>query len=303
VTLNINNTIKSLFTALIVLFAPALMAQTLYSVTSGDDQLRRINPADAATLSVTTMTLAGQTISGATGAATHPASNQLWVLLKATGGSGRLLGTVNVGTGVVTAIGYTGEKFAGISFNEDGSILYGVTGDGSSTPESLFSLSQATGAAVLLTALGNGDDGEAIAVYPPDGLIYHASGHDGSDVIFEKINPNTFAITDIPLAGNALEDEEAQALVPIVGGFLWKQDHDDGPLYSVTTAGVPTLIGIMDHQAKGLAYVPAIFGAQEENAAVPVPTLGKVSLIALILSMLLLGSLAAARMKKASSTT
>lgn len=274
---------------LLALFAPGLMAQTLYSVTSGDDLLRVINPADASTVSSVTMTLAGQTINGATGAATHPATGELWVILKATGGSGRLLGTVNVSSGVVTPVGYTGDSFAGITFNGDGSVLYGVTGDGASTPESLFQLNQSTGAPTLLTALGNGDDGEAIAFYPPDGLIYHASGHTGSSVIFETVNPSTFAITDIPLAGNALEDEEAQALVPIPGGFLWKQDHGTGPLFSVTTAGVPTLIGNMDHQAKGLAYVPALFSAVAPGSSFPIPTLGEWGLLVLIMALGVIG--------------
>ena len=279
----IKNSIKVFIAVWFFIAASSAMAQVLYSVTSGDDLLRQINPADASTVSSVTITLAGETIEGATGAATHPATSQLWVLLKIESTSDRMLATVDVGTGVATAVGSTGEKFAGISFNGDGSILYGVTGDGGSTPETLFEINQATGASTLLTALGNGDDGEAIAVYPPDGLIYHASGHTGSDVIFETVDPNGFAITNIPLNGNLLEDEEAQALVPIAGGFLWKQDHGEGPLYSVTTAGVPTLIGDMDHQAKGLAYVPAIFPAGPPEQ---VPTMSVYGLILTILGLL-----------------
>lgn len=280
------------------LSASGALGQILYSVTSNDDQLREINIADASTVGTVTMTLAGESITGATGAATHPGTGDLWVLLKASGGSGRLLATVDEITGVATAVGYTGQRLAGISFNGDGSILYGVTGDGATPPESLFQLDQITGAPTLLAALGNGDDGETIAVHPDDGLIYHASGHDGSDVIFETVDPDTFAITDIPLAGNALEDEEAQALVAIVGGFLWKQDHGTGPLFSVSFTGVPTLIGNMDHQAKGLAFVPPLFVSVSAApaSAEPVPTLSQWAVIMLALILLLLGTVVVNRL-------
>jgi hypothetical protein len=109
----------------------------------------------------------------------------------------------------------------------------------------------------LFLALGNGTDGEAIAFNPVDGMMYHASGHVGDfDVIFEKINLTTLAITDIPINGTALTDEEAQALAyrPSEGVFYWKQDHGLGPLFRVTPGGVPTLIGDLDHQSKGLAF-------------------------------------------------
>jgi hypothetical protein len=54
--------------------------------------------------------------------------------------------------------------------------LYGVTGDGGSAPETLYTLSQTDASRTFVRAFGNGDDGEAIAFNPDDGLLYHASG-------------------------------------------------------------------------------------------------------------------------------
>ena len=54
--------------------------------------------------------------------------------------------------------------------------LIGVTGDGATTPESLFALNMANASATFLMSLGHGQDGETIAFNPVNGLIYHASG-------------------------------------------------------------------------------------------------------------------------------
>lgn len=253
--------------------APGAMAQTLYSVAQGDANLRTIDPTTAQTLSSTPMTLAGQTIDGATGLAVHPTTGQLFVVLRVSGVTGRVLGTVDPATGVVTQIGNLGDAFAGIAFSCAG-VLYGVTGDGANVPESFFSINQTTGAATLISALGRGDDGETIGFNPVDNMMYHASGHVGtydpvtdSGVIFERFNPTAPApivTTDIPI-GSPLTDEEAQALTFEVssGMFLWKQDHGTGPLFRVNPAtGAATQVGTldMDHQAKGLAYAGGVCG-------------------------------------------
>ena len=135
-------------------------------------------------------------------------------------------------------------------------ILYGVTGDGAATPESLFTLSTSDASSTFVMALGRGTDGEAIGFNPTDGLLYHASGHFGAGVIFESILSDFSGTVDIPI-GAPLDDEEAQALTwdSSRGEFLWKQHHLPGPLFSVATDGTETFIGDMDHQAKGLAFV------------------------------------------------
>lgn len=136
--------------------------------------------------------------------------------------------------------------------------LYGVTGDGASTSETLYELSQTDASSTFVLTLGNGTDGEAIGYNPTDGLIYHSSGHLGSGVIFEKIDAAFTGTTNIDITGTSLEDEEAMALTwdASRSEFLWGQYHDTpSTLYSVTPAGVPTLIGGLDHTTKGLAFV------------------------------------------------
>lgn len=252
--------------AWLLLAAPA-SSQTLLSVAQGDALLRTIDPATAQTLSSVTMTLAGQTINGATGLAVHPTSGQLFVILRVQGVAGRVLGTVNPTTGAVTQIGNMGDAFAGIAFSCAG-VLYGVTGDGATVPESFFSVNQTTGASTLLGALGAGSDGEAIGFNPVDNLMYHASGHAGTcasgEVCFERFDPTITPIvpTNIDISMTALINEEAQALTfeNSSGMFLWKQNHGTGPLFRVSPmTGAATMVGTMDmdHQAKGLAYTGA----------------------------------------------
>jgi hypothetical protein len=253
--------------AQVLLSALPAAAQTLYSVAQGDANLRTIDPATAQTLTSTPMTLAGMTINGATGLAVQPGTGTMFVVLNVQGVSGRVLGTVNPATGVVTQIGNTGGAVAGIAFSCTGT-LYGVTGENGPNPESLFTINTATAAMTFVGTFGRGDDGEAIGFNPVDNLVYHASGHFGdfdpmsnSGVIFERVDPNVmpFAPVDIPIAGTVLVNEEAQALTfeASSGMFLWKQNHGTGPLFRVNAAtGAATQVGTMDmdHQAKGLAY-------------------------------------------------
>lgn len=297
--------LSPVFLVLVAFAAASAGAQTLYSVTSGDDQLRVVDPSTAATVSAVTITVAGDAVTGATGLATNPSTQTLYVLLKLGGGgsqpqaSSRALATVNPATGVATVIGDTGLALAGIVFDDAGR-LWAVSGDGATPPETLFTLNPATAAATQMLPLGRGDDGETIGFNPRDGLLYHASGHYGdydpsedSGVIFESIDPDTLVVNDIPIAGTALTDEEAQAIVwwDSQGLFLWKQNHDsDAPLFRVTSAGAPTLIDDLDHQAKGLAFVPTVYQPPE-----PIPTVDGRGLAALLILLAVAGVVALRR--------
>lgn len=255
----------------------------LYSVSGGsnDDLLREIDPLTGATMSAISITHAGGiTVEGGTGLATHPQSGELYAVLRLQGQSGRELVTIDPSTGIATSIGNTQDNFAGIVFDDEGT-LYGVTGDGANVSETLFALDTTTAISTLVTPLGNGDDGETIGFNPDDGLLYHASGHIGgcppgdlsSCVVFETIARTApYTITNIPISGTLLTDEEAQALVYWQGGFLWKQNHGTGPLYWTTPDGMPTFVGDMDHQAKGLAFfedeLTAILDTDATNGSV-----------------------------------
>ena len=118
--------------------------------------------------------------------------------------------------------------------------------------------------------LGRGNDGEAIGFNPNDGLIYHASGNDtGGDgcqqfnpsicvKIFESINPNTLAVTNLPLSGDytPLSENyvEVSAMTHVSGNVLLLADIDQN-FYTITSTGVVTFVGNMDHVSKGLAFI------------------------------------------------
>ena len=126
--------------------------------------------------------------------------------------------TINPVTGVATSIGNTGDQFAALAFNSSGT-LFAVVGDkknspgGGLPPETLFTLNTSNAAPTQVLVLARGNDGEAIGFNPNDGLIYHASGNDTGGngcaqfdplvcvEIFESVNPNTLAVTNVALVG------------------------------------------------------------------------------------------------------
>jgi hypothetical protein len=254
---------------------PAYAQNILYSVSRDDDLLRVINPSTGGTIASVAITLAGKGVAFANGLATHPVTGELFALLKLDGQTGRQLVTINPTTGVATSIGDTGDQFAALAFNSSGT-LFAVVGDKKSSaggglpPETLFILNTSNAAPTQVLVLGRGNDGEAIGFNPNDGLIYHASGNDTGGEgctpfnpsvcveIFESVNPNTLAVTNIALSGAYTpfteEYSEVLALTHLSGNVLLLADIDQN-LYQITTTGVVTLVGTMDHVVKGLAFV------------------------------------------------
>ena len=261
---------RTLWIALLGALLPlsAAAEPLLHSVAPGgglrpiDAELRTIDAADGSTLSSVTMTLAGKLVVGARGLARHPLTGTLYALLKIAGQSSSELVTVDPATGVATDVGNTFDTFAAIAFLADGT-LYGVTGDGGVVPETLYTLSLVDASSSEVIDLGNGTDGETLAFNPLDALLYHASGigmpnQSASGEIFETIDPGTLAVTNIPLSG--FDYEELTALTYANGGFyggtLGDADVDIPRLVRVTTNGVVTFLGDMDHVSKGLVLIP-----------------------------------------------
>jgi hypothetical protein len=120
-------------------------------------------------------------------------------------------------------------------------------------PETLYILNTSTGAPTQppFQALGNGDDGEAIAFDPADGFLYHASG--ASNEVFEKVNLSTHAVTNIPRSG--FDAGEITALTYSHGSFLGADLS--GEFLMITPDGAITSPGLMDHVSKGLAFAAA----------------------------------------------
>lgn len=233
---------------------PAPASDVFYTVSSDDDYLRVVNPLTGGTTSSIQMSVTGATISRCNGLAIHPTTNEMWVIINMSGQQGRVLGKVNAQTGVVTTVGNTGDAFANIAFDATGQ-LYGVTGDGANTPETLYSLSLTNGAASLVMPLGNGIDGEAIAFNPIDGFLYHGSGFGprGTDQIFEKINYVTMTTTNIPITGVSFD--EPTAMMHLAGGNILMADLN-ADLILITDQGVARLLSSTDHTVKGMAFLP-----------------------------------------------
>jgi hypothetical protein len=233
--------------ALLVTAAPRA-GDRLYTVAATDPNLRVVDPATAATLSSRLITIpGGPAVQNAKGLALHPLTGELWAILWVS--QQRQLAKIDPNTAIATLIGSTGDNFAGIAFDAVGT-LYGVTGDGATVPETLFTLNQATGAPTFFMTLGNGNDGETIAHDPLTNQLFHASGL--SVVVLETIDLVNRSVTNVPLSGFAWF--EAAAMTHWVGrNFLVADIGAD--LSLVSAAGVVTRIGMMDHNAKGMAFV------------------------------------------------
>lgn len=138
---------------------------------------------------------------------------------------------------------------------EAAAVLYGVTGDGAATPESLFVIDQTDASTTFFMALGNGEDGEAIGYNPADGRLYHASGFQSGDQYWEAINLATKTLElSTQLTGLSASDEvHAFTYNPDTGNFLMASWLFR--LYEVTPAGAVTLLGSTATDFKGLAFV------------------------------------------------
>jgi hypothetical protein len=243
-------------TAALLVF-PALRAQgdLLYSVTSIDGTLRTVS------LLTATTTSSVQIVNGSNvpavqcnGMARDPISGQVYALVRFTGAA-RNLCTLNLQTGVATVIGAMADSFAGLAFRIDGT-LFGVTGDGAVTPETLYTINTANAQATFVRALGNGNDGETIA-FAPDLSLYHASGlgTPNANEVFERLDTFTNTLTNVPLSG--YDYDELLALTSYTGGVLIGADLNDD-LLSITTGGAVSWIGTLDHSfVKGLVIVPS----------------------------------------------
>jgi len=231
--------------------ASARQQGELLTVSRNDPFLRTVD-SNGVTTQAVFMTLPGFFIIGANGLARHPASSELYGVLRIDTGQ-RVLAVIEPVTGQATLVGFLGPNIATIAFDNTGR-LWAVSGDGSNPAETLFTLDTQTGAATLVMALGNGDDGEALAFHPRDGLLYHASGL--TDFAFETIDPNTLVVT--PLAPSGSAPLEILAMAALAEDTLvWVDLNNE--FGTVTTSGAFQLVGTLDHTAKGIVAPPLLF--------------------------------------------
>lgn len=222
----------------------------IYGVAPYDDGIVGIGT-DGVWVSAVNITAPGEdpaiTIDGANALAKHPVTGVYYTILKVSGQTGRSLATIDPETGVAAVVGNTGDNFAGLTFNADGSVLYGISGDGANTSETLYTIDPDTAVPTFLLTLGNGSDGEGIAFNTNDGLIYHASGRD-TNPAWETIDPDTLAVTTIGFNGGVTPDEIfGMGYDPGLDLFWWTNLDMDWD--TVTPAGLATRIGATDGTA------------------------------------------------------
>ncbi|MCP4548419.1 MAG: hypothetical protein GY835_18325, partial [bacterium] len=225
---------------------PGASVPTLLSIDGFSGQLLIIDPSDGSTQAVVSITLEGETVHGGNGLAADPVTGELWALLRIEGRGWRELVTINPSTGAARRVGNTGDRFAGLAFDSDGT-LYGVTGFGAATPEALFILSRTDATSTWVLSLADGSGGEAIAFDPADGLLYHASG----GLTFQSIDLSEPASTSIAACSRP---SPAAALTYLGGNTLLLADSYSR-LFVLTTRGSLTRLGSLDHRSKGLAFV------------------------------------------------
>jgi hypothetical protein len=240
--------------ALVAALVPA-QGDHLYTVSSTDGMLRRVNPLTGATSwSVQMVTNNAVNAQGCTGLAYHPANGLLYAIMREVSQpSIRKLASINPNTGAATILGAFGDNFAGISFRSDG-VLFAVTGDGATVPESIYTLNITNAQPTFVMALGNGGPGESIT-FGADGFLYHLSGCCifNLDTVLERIDTATNVVTNIPLSGFSYF--EILSSTSWAGGNLLAADLYDRVL-AINTGGVSTQIAMFDHSAvKGVAFV------------------------------------------------
>ena len=234
---------------------------TLYAIAFNRDidevQLKVIDPLTAQTLARQTITSTDGTMTNATGLAADPLTGVLWALVQFQGMSGnRSLVTLDPIAGTATLIGHLGDAFAEIAFDACGR-LFGVTGDGATNSETLYLIDKSDASIKWLRELGNGSDGEVIAINPFSGLIYHASGFFSA---FETVNITNGTTSSISLSGEFFG--ELNSLAFGLGGAGLYATNIGGILYNISTSGFSLLIGQIDNilfseRTHGLAFAPA----------------------------------------------
>jgi VCBS repeat-containing protein len=220
----------------------------LFAVSPFQNVLFELNPLTYLEIGQTTVLLPGFTVTGVNSTAIQPGTGTTFVILKVSGVSGRVLATFDAATSTATQIGNLGDNFSNLAFTPDGT-LYGVTGDGASVPETLYTIDPTTAVPTFFMTLGNGADGEIIAYNPDDDLMYHSSGN--GTVVFESINLFTQVITNISPSLGTGEIFHLR----YIGNSTFLSVDIGSRLGTVTTAGVftPLVSGLSD-DFRGFAY-------------------------------------------------
>ncbi|MCB0795385.1 MAG: T9SS type A sorting domain-containing protein [Flavobacteriales bacterium] len=241
-------------------FSLLLNAQTMYYGVNSPDgsggELKLVDITDGTESNAVSVTLNGVQVDGCTGLAFDPVSGLVHVVVKVD--SVFTLGAIDLSTGVVTPLSTLSDRIASIAFDDSGT-LYGITGDGGNTPETLYTIDAGTGVSTLFVQPGTGDDGEALAYNSTNGLLYRYGGGG----LFQSIDPTNGTVTDMFISG-AMVENFAHALVYNGSSFFMSAGTD---LLQVSVNGTAVLIAShgTSEGYKGLVDA-SIVGVQEPSA-------------------------------------
>ncbi len=242
---------KNLLLITLVLIGLTTMAQVPFYIV--DSQTNTFELIDSTTFNPNSLpkslTASTGIVDGCTGLSIRPCTGEFYVSYKAN--ASRYLGIIDTATAVITEIGDMGDNVAGICFG-DNNQLYAVTGDGATTPETLYKVDLGNGTMTLFVTLGNGDDGECIAFCKDNSSIYHWSGIGAGGVIMEKIDTVTGTITNIPLSGFGFSEVFGATYI---GNGAFLINHISGSYVRVDTSGLAVdLGGSAGGSYKGIAF-------------------------------------------------
>lgn len=222
----------------------------MYTVGPYMDSVWTIDTTDFSRVSGVALTHPGLTITGSNGLALHKCSGKYYGVFKTSELTGRVLGTINLTTGVIDTIGNTGENIASISFLND-STLMGISGNGGNSSEALYYIDMNTGALGAPIATGGaGSDGESMAVCSDNGKVYRWSGRD-TDPAMEEWDMSDTTMTTVSLSG--FNYDEVMGATYLGGGNFMLAELDQRYVI-IDTTGFAIDSGLVYQYQKGLAF-------------------------------------------------
>ena len=233
------------FSFLLFLFELNVHAQ-YYVVSSQDDSLYVLaNPdivdffyADSQLIEIN-----DNPIGGFNGLTQNPLTGNVYTVYFSQQGGTRFLATIDLIEHTVSTIEQLSDKIASICFDDNGN-LYGISGDGGPTPNTLYQIDPASAELQYLVDLSTllDDDGEAIEYNSSDGFIYRMAG--GSylykiDLATLESTLVTDNLSDGGTCGHALyydsDDDSFIALATFICVMTSDglQDCIDDPIYEI----------------------------------------------------------------------
>ena len=230
----------------------------IYTVAPFNTKIYRI-PTGAGNYTATVetpVTMPGFTVNGMNCITVDPTSGLFYVIAKVSAGP-RRLGVIDTATGIITDRGSMGDNFSYLTFAPNGR-LWGVTGDGASCSECLYSVNKTNAATTYIRTLGNGADGEVICFRPADGFIYHWSGNSTTE--YEKIDTTLYNITSIGSYSAPIGNSEVfgATINPVSGNFIINDINSDvedwNSLGPISNLGVTKNILSNDLDVRGFVF-------------------------------------------------